>query len=366
MKEKTCLLCKKPDPNKTGSHIIPNFLIQSSFAEGKSKGRGNELIFRVSVTADFLFGRTSQEKIENAIGRPPTEEEIDKNTAEPIPYIKDYIFCKNCEDRLGVIESLYSNVISQVKGHNSLEEVKIEKQLSHLFWLSVIWRISATDFGFRFCSNTGIEEKMRMILDNCLRLKAEDIPDSGEYIEQLSQFSYYLIKFEEDNQKRGSYISPVAEQIGAFSPFIINNYVFIFSPLTGEERMVVPSYLGLENSLRTDYLNTGEKGERCLCLDTSTFEATIRKSVLFHRERMPFEIGILISDFWGEECPLEFAKEVFGLYIRDITSPSDKQGMALLRTLTNENLAYAYERIFEAWKAAGKLPSSVEHLPNNS
>lgn len=365
MEENKCFLCKKRTADKTGSHIIPNFLIQSSFADDKSKGRGNELIFPVSIIADFRFGReVLPEKIENSIGRLPTEEEIENNIAEPIPYIKDYIFCKECEERLGTIENLYSNAIIQVKGNNSLEEVDIQKHLSHLFWLSVIWRISVTNFGFKFRSDTLIQEEMRTILDNCLCLDANDIPDSGKYIDQLSKYCYYLIKFKEDDQKRGSYIPPVAEQIEVFSPFIINNYAFIFSPLADKGGITIPSYLELENHLKVDYLNMCKEKERCLCLDSSIFETTLRKNAFFHAHRMKFEIKMLISNCWGEECPTEFSEEVFKLYTHDITSShkNDQDTSLLIRTLSRANFANAYAIIFEKWKEAGKLSSSIEHL----
>jgi len=365
MKENICLLCQKREADKTGSHIIPNFLIQSSFADDKSKGRGNELVFPVNIMADFRFGReVLPEKIEKSIGRSLTEEDIEKNKKEPIPYIKDHIFCTECEKRLGVIENLYANAISKVKGNNSLEKVDIAKHLSHLFWLSVIWRISVTDFGFRFIPDTCIEEDIRVILDNCLQLDAKEIPDSGKHIDQLSKYCYYLVKFEEDNQKRGSYIPPVIEQIGDFSPFIINNYVFIFSPLADKDNMPIPPYLELEKYLNGDYLNKCKEQEQCRCLNTTVFEKTLRNNAFLHAQRMKFEIQVVISNYWKEKCPISFAEEVFNLYVKDIilSHKSDQDTSLLMKTLTQENLAVAYSTIFEKWKKAQKLPPSIEHL----
>lgn len=365
MKENICLLCQKREADKTGSHIIPNFLIQSSFADDKSKGRGNELVFPVNIMADFRFGReVLPEKIEKSIGRSLTEEDIEKNKKEPIPYIKDHIFCTECEKRLGVIENLYANAISKVKGNNSLEKVDIAKHLSHLFWLSVIWRISVTDFGFRFIPDTCIEEDIRVILDNCLQLDAKEIPDSGKHIDQLSKYCYYLVKFEEDNQKRGSYIPPVIEQIGNFSPFIINNYVFIFSPLADKDNMPIPPYLELEKYLNGDYLNKCKEQEQCRCLNTTVFEKTLRNNAFLHAQRMKFEIQVVISNYWKEKCPISFAEEVFNLYVKDIilSHKSDQDTSLLMKTLTQENLAVAYSTIFEKWKKAQKLPPSIEHL----
>lgn len=84
-----CELCKQNKADKKGSHIIPNFLIQSSFAKNGKEGRGNEMIFPINIVSDFRFGRNVlPERIHEVIGRELKDEEIEKKCEEP------YSICK--------------------------------------------------------------------------------------------------------------------------------------------------------------------------------------------------------------------------------------------------------------------------------
>lgn len=359
--ETICLLCKKRVADKTGSHIIPNFLIQSSFANGRMNGRGQELIFPVNIFADFRFGREIQpEKVENAIGRELTEEEVELNTNEPIPYVRDYIFCKNCEDRLGVIENLYSSKINTINVENQACTIDIAPHLSHLFWLSVIWRISATKFEIKF--NPNIEEKIRRILDTCLSLKADSIVSTGYYINLLDTFGYYLIRFKEDGIIHGSYTAPIAEQINPFFPFYINNYIFIFHPKIDKCAKIVPKYLGLEEYLQPTFLNRARRKEICLCLSSELYEQTVRASCDIHAKRFPQQIQTLVSNYWGEVCPMEFATEIFYKYIDGIQRPSEENNGQLLNLFTRDRFLEIYISVFESWAAQGKLSETVTHI----
>jgi len=153
-----CILCRNKVADKTGSHIIPNFLIESSFADGKYKGRGRELVYSVNIVSDFSFGRDIlPDKVEKAIGRTLTDEDIEKNSTTPILYVRDYVFCSECEKRFSTIESLYASSISKCYDAKGAYTNSLAPHLSHLFWLSVIWRISAVDFEFRFIDESGIE-----------------------------------------------------------------------------------------------------------------------------------------------------------------------------------------------------------------
>lgn len=349
-----CELCKQNKADKKGSHIIPNFLIQSSFAENGKEGRGNELIFPINIISDFRFGRNVlPERIHQAIGRELSDEEIEKNVKNPIPYVKDYFLCTNCEKRLGVIETLYADAISKANTIDNYIETPISPHLSHLFWLSVIWRISVTNFGFKFQDNA-IEEDIRDILNNTLSLKIDEIPDSGIYITRLKKYGYYLTRFEEDDVIKGMYAPPTKKQQTSFYPFLINNYAFIFTHQNIEDRNIDKNEIhcfGVEDYLDELRINKGDSKEIFNSLDKETFSQILKHQSVDHASNMEEDIGIIISDFFGVQCPKEFVHEVFMTYIAPIgkRSTPSKNAELVLQTLDKQRLWSIIKTTYKKW-----------------
>lgn len=349
-----CELCKQNKADKKGSHIIPNFLIQSSFAEDGKEGRGNELIFPISIVSDFRFGRNVlPERIHQAIGRELRDEEIEKNIKNPIPYINDYFLCSDCEKRLGTIETLYAEAASKAQSKDSYSESPILPHLSHLFWLSVIWRISVTNFGFKF-QEAGVEEDIRDILNNTLRIKAEDIPDSGVYIERLKKYGYYLTKFEEDNIIKGMYVPPTTKRQTSFYPFLIHNYAFIFTYQEINVRDIDLNEIhcfGVENYLDKSSINKGYAKELFNFLDKENLYQVLKYQAEEHASNMEEDLGVILSDYFKIQCPKEFIHEVFMSYIAPIgnRTSSSINAELVLQTLDRYRLWSIIKTTYEKW-----------------
>ena len=133
-----CCLCRVLPANKTGSHMVPNFLSHPTFSwDGKGKR------FHEALNHDFLndyqrncsyYGREVPEwRFAQGQGK---ETVTDKDIEDNINQLEyDNEFCSLCEDRFGVLETAYSQFYSGQKK-------SINPRVAYLFWLSVLWRMS--------------------------------------------------------------------------------------------------------------------------------------------------------------------------------------------------------------------------------
>ena len=133
-----CTLCRQLPANKTGSHMVPNFLAHPSFSwDGKGK-RFHEALNHDYLNAPDLncqfYGREVPEwRYAQGEGKDTvTDEDLAKNINQ-LEY--DNEFCSRCEDRFGVLESAYSQYYNG-------QQKKIDPRIAYLFWLSVLWRMS--------------------------------------------------------------------------------------------------------------------------------------------------------------------------------------------------------------------------------
>lgn len=79
--------------------------------------------------------------------------------------IKDYIFCKKCEDYFGYLESKYANSLNlNFSEQNNTKNTKVLPPEAILFWYSLVWRASVTKhLGIRLAPN--LEERIRIALN---------------------------------------------------------------------------------------------------------------------------------------------------------------------------------------------------------
>ena len=131
-----CALCRAEEATKTGSHIVPNFLIHPMFSfDGKGK-RNREISIRECLNQEgtnIYYGpQVSPEAIEADHGAPLTDEELDENVNN---LEVDYLFCPNCENRFGILETEYAQFYKN-------ETYAIHPRVAYLFWLSVFWRMT--------------------------------------------------------------------------------------------------------------------------------------------------------------------------------------------------------------------------------
>jgi len=100
------------------------------------------------------------------LDRPLSEVEKENACLKKNSLTFDFIFCKACENRLGILEGYYTDIL-----HGKLK--KDPPQIPYLFWLSVIWRMAVGGMGTvitrRDC------ESYRCLLDKCLSDQRENI-----------------------------------------------------------------------------------------------------------------------------------------------------------------------------------------------
>lgn len=182
-----CCLCRTMPANKTGSHMVPNFLAHPSFSwDGKGKR------FREALNHDFLnasemnctfYGRDVPDwRFAKGEGKEEvTEEDIKKNINQ-LEY--DNEFCSRCEDRFGVLESAYSQYYNGQKR-------TINPRVSYLFWLSVLWRMSMGSMSIFMDMND--ELPLRKLLDDNVQDVLKDI-ERGD--SDLGEWRYAIFRAE--------------------------------------------------------------------------------------------------------------------------------------------------------------------------
>src|SRR5512145_500874 len=111
-----CKLCNKDDADKTGSHIVPYFLMKMIDNERGKKERGKELGFNIGelVTTSYFGQSVLPEKLTEIYGE-LSDTEIEDNK---VPLIVDNFFCTDCESKLSQIENEYAKTLNN-KGVDS-------------------------------------------------------------------------------------------------------------------------------------------------------------------------------------------------------------------------------------------------------
>lgn len=180
-----CCLCRVLPANKTGSHMVPNFLTHPSLSwDGKGKryheALNHDFLNEMEMNCSF-YGRDVPEW-RFAMGNGITEvtEEDRENNVNQIEY--DNEFCSHCEDRFGILESAYSQYYNR-------SQKKISPRVAYLFWLSVLWRMSMGSMSIFM--NMEDELSLRRLLNDNMLDSAQDI-SNGEA--DLGDWKYAIFR----------------------------------------------------------------------------------------------------------------------------------------------------------------------------
>ncbi len=175
-----CALCNTNEANKKNTHYLTDSIIRTCLNEDGSNVREKGFYFKMSSKTpyvNFNFQRgTSIQNLEETIGRPPTEDEIEK--AKKIPYSVDFVFCNVCEDIFTSIETPFIERILPTlreEDHEQTNELELEdvKVIKMFFYLQ-IWRTSISVESFKV--NNEAMEDLRISILNYEQLTTEDIP----------------------------------------------------------------------------------------------------------------------------------------------------------------------------------------------
>jgi hypothetical protein len=142
---KQCNLCQKAIADKTGSHIIPNFMLTPMI--GKRNYEKSILVSRLDIAPDIYYGRSN----------------LDNNNEEQKEhhFTEDYILCSMCEKYLSEkLENPFSNfykTLSSLDDKNKfllkineiglkyVECKKIDYKIFVRLIYSIFWRMSISE-----------------------------------------------------------------------------------------------------------------------------------------------------------------------------------------------------------------------------
>jgi hypothetical protein len=135
---KICSLCKHNPADKTGSHIVPHFLLKRIENVDSRKGRGYELgfVFDKHGSVPYFGRELLPERLEEVFGE-ISEKDVSSNKH---PLVADNLLCSECEKSLATIESEYASTISKVS--HSEYASGTSSFIGLLFWGSILWRLS--------------------------------------------------------------------------------------------------------------------------------------------------------------------------------------------------------------------------------
>ena len=219
-----CILCKSNVADKKGSHIVPHFLLKRVENIDNKKGRDYELGYSIGeFNTESYFGRAvSTEKLESTYGD-LTDEEIENNRH---PLVVDNVFCTSCEKKLSVIESEYAKTLNKKNTQIYSSEIKVE--ISFLFWMSIIWRMSINKkSGTELTS--GENEILRRILNRYLAESLESINIAEmKLAEDLKKISYKILRSPDYSDKNFTFLLLHPEYRKPYC-LLLDEYLILFS-----------------------------------------------------------------------------------------------------------------------------------------
>ncbi len=242
-----CALCRRRKADKTGSHMVPHFLIADVFTYDGSRSRDKVVVEADNLsigTKEHYFGReVYDDTVTELLGRSLTDEELEEEAEKTNALTRDYIFCSDCEKRFGVIESYYSEILNgKIKDY--------PPQIPYLFWMSVVWRMDVGNMGAELAPEH--LEKLRKILDKCLALTREDIVVKNS---KLGHCAYSLYHAKDTRDEKLSIVglhTPSKPYVALMGRYHIRFYMSAYSAVS----------FCKHNGMPEDELNFGTSPEK--------------------------------------------------------------------------------------------------------
>ena len=289
-KMQNCLLCQHTEADKTGSHIIPSFLMKRINGEGE---RDHEVGFEIrDGLVNVYFGRDIYEEKRKTI----TDNEDKLESRENLD-VRDYVFCKGCERYFSTLESKYSQSLhlNYTEG-NLTKNTKVSSYEALLFWCSLVWRISVTEhLGNRL--KPDLEERLRVALET-------------KSVDSLN-VKYALFRCKDYSKISGHDTLAYMDVIGNDVVLFVDEYLLIMLFDVEEEVHEVKSS-GNKFSLKKDVLNDGIKIEEISLLPLVIFSDLIKSILLMLVKNMnlPHKFNEMHKLVFRTELPEEIWNDV--------------------------------------------------------
>ncbi|MEL1254092.1 hypothetical protein AAEO57_09920 [Flavobacterium sp. DGU38] len=267
---KKCLLCQDKEADKTGSHIVPHFLMKRIDNQIGAKGRGKELGFLIGkLETKGYFGRNIlPEDLEKIYGE--VDEQLIENN--DISLVVDHFFCSECEKNLGNLESQYAVSLTKTADHHTGYK-SIEKEgIGFLFWISILWRLSI----FGKCG-IKLKEKEERKLGRILKKYLTDyklvISD-----EDLKDIGYKLVRAANYKQVPHTYLHCSPFNIRPYS-IMVDEFILFFYFKTTYLKAMECTFYGSEILIKKAEYNTAFTPERILSIKESELHEIIQNFV---------------------------------------------------------------------------------------
>jgi hypothetical protein len=243
-----CLICNILEADKTGSHIIPHFILESMQNQAGVNGRDKGVSFKLDETSsDFRFGRAiTPETLESQLGRPATDEEIEKSVREQ-HHVEDHIFCTSCETKLSHFESLYkSEIDTSVRDKKNLSDEQLK--VLHFFWLSIILRCSVSRHS-NFKLQPELEEAARKVVNGILGDSPKEIQRNCLQTSISFKLKVFVNIETGDKTRNSILLHPVYK-----NPYLlfINEYVLLFEYNSPSQIIELFRFLKIQSSSNVD------------------------------------------------------------------------------------------------------------------
>ncbi|MEM8764812.1 MAG: hypothetical protein AAGD88_13420 [Bacteroidota bacterium] len=334
-----CKLCLAREADKTGSHIVPAFILKTLFERNKE--------FVVSISdkdvANHVGRELTPEKIKEYMGRDLSDKEIEKNH---IPFIEDYILCSICENRIGHLESLYASRIHAVISKKECEIDEIadfgkDGFLVSLFWYSVIWRYSISTknpFSLKIKNQKSLRNYLDRNLQSTIQGLEEHISGEPECI------NYPIGVFFNSNAVIKSSSNPVFGLTQQANPYFLffNEYVVILFFKDSQIKGIKHTFFGLEKSFEyTEHINTNGKALNIGVIKNSVWE-DIKAKVFQSLAKMKHQEFVQMFSFIANHYNLDFNKKHIKIFIdrilNDDTTFADRYDKGRVLEILKEEL----------------------------
>lgn len=169
MEEVKCPFCEKKvkkEKFKDNTHYLTDGIIRSALNFDSSNERGRGVIFAGGDDQGYIkvkFQQNATEAFEKVVGREATNPEIEEAKSTP-DFSVDKIFCKDCEDKFGKIETKFQDDISKRLRTQKPIVTSENSNLIRVFFLLQIWRSSIVDCEPAFKLSIKVEKELRDII----------------------------------------------------------------------------------------------------------------------------------------------------------------------------------------------------------
>ena len=309
-----CLLCQHNEADKTGSHIVPSFLMKRINGGGE---RDHEVGFEIKDgLVNVYFGRDIYEEKRKVI----TDNEDKLYSRENLD-VRDHVFCKDCERYFSNLESPYAQSLNLNYTEDKLtRNTKVSPSEALLFWCSVVWRVSVTEhLGCRL--KPGLEERLRVALET-------------KSVDGLN-VKYALFRCKDYSKISGHDTLAYMDVVGNDVVLLVDEYLLVML-FDVEDDVHVVKLLGNKFSLKRNLLNDGIKIEEISLLPPFYFSCLINSilQMLIKNMRLPHKFNEMHKYVFGTKLPEEILNDIITM-IHNTAKLGDKY--------TVEHYAWCYK-----------------------